>query len=480
MPGHKRKKEAGPDGLREVLDMDITEITGYDDLHHPEGMIRESMDLLREIYKSKESWYLVNGSTIGILAAISAVCEPGDKILIARNCHKSVYNAVRLRRLRACYLYPAYSEDYDIMLDIGEKERRELKEILENEKDIRAVVITSPTYEGVVTDIRAVRQVISEYDDRIPLIVDEAHGAHMIFHGDFPESAVLSGADIVVQSAHKTLPALTQTGLMHLCSDRVSPALLFEWISVYETSSPSYLLMASAESAVIFMHNRGKKLQKYVDNLKDFRHKCGQLIHIQLFGSENLPVFDYDMSKLVFIVDKCEKDGNWLFSRLRDEWNLELEMAARRYALAMTSVMDEEEDFQNLWEAVRTIDQEIDRELRSQSDLEKSREMEQGRISPVSMKAASDPLSRKARKEMEPWECPRGGAVLCPLSESVGQIAASYVMVYPPGIPLLVPGEKIMKEMVENLKVSLYNGYNVQGLAGDKIPVMPNKRINWR
>ena len=147
MPGHKRKKEAGPGAISEVLTMDITEISDYDDLHHPQGMIRESMDQLRKIYGSRESWYLVNGSTIGILAAISAVCEPGDKILIARNCHKSVYNAVRLRRLSAVYLYPSYSEEYGIMLDIGEKERAELKEILVREKNIRAVVITSPTYD---------------------------------------------------------------------------------------------------------------------------------------------------------------------------------------------------------------------------------------------------------------------------------------------------------------------------------------------
>ncbi len=457
MPGHKRKDfsvSLFPAETGAVHHLDITEISGYDDLHHPEGIIRESMDILKAIYHTRESWYLVNGSTVGILAAISSVCRPGDKIVIGRNCHKSVYNAVRLLRLKVFYLYPPQDYVYDITLDIGRSAMDRLRDILNNERGIRAVVLTSPTYEGVVSDICSIRKTISDYDDRIPLIIDEAHGAHMYFHKAFPASALECGADIVVQSTHKTLPAMTQTALLHLCSNRVEPKIIQEWLSVYESSSPSYILMASAEAAVIFMHNQGKKVQKYVDNLASFRRNCGQLMHIQLIGDDNLRVFDYDRGKLVFGIAGRKEGGQWLFSSLRDKWNIELEMQSRSYAVAMTSVMDEEEDFDRLWHALVSLDQELEIEEH------------------ITGKTICPDSISYPEKKMEAWECDCYKKIMVPLSESTGRIAASYVMIYPPGIPLLVPGEKIIKEMVEKLKEYHYNGYNVQGMTSGMIPVL--------
>ena len=465
MPGHKRKikrdiskvtPSMGP--LDAVKCMDITEITGYDDLHHPQGMIRKSMDRLKSIYHTKESWYLVNGSTAGILAAICAALSPGDKILIGRNCHKSVYNAVRILQLKTVYLYPAISHDYGLCLDYGQKERKELQRILAEEGDIRAVVITSPTYEGVVSDISAIRKVISDYDDRIPLIVDEAHGAHMIYHTAFPKSAVECGADLVVQSLHKTLPALTQTALLHLCSSRVSADTIFDWLSVYETSSPSYVLMASAEESVLFMNREKAEIGRYIDRLYTFREACKCFSFLHLLESSDLPVFDLDIGKLVFVIKSGETCGSRVFSRLRDEWNLELEMAGGTYVLAMTSVMDEDRDFRRLWEGLQAIDQELaDRYKKEQG-------VPTDFLSPCN-------ILPSAPKMKESWECMGEHKTLVPLEKSGGRIAAAYVMVYPPGIPLLVPGEKIVKEMVEKLMFYVYNGYNVLGLSHGMIPV---------
>lgn len=468
MPGHKRKsqgrvKESGLAGefkvsggtqaaIDAVNSIDITEISGYDNLHHPQGMIRESMDLLKSIYHTRESWYLVNGSTAGILASISAVVSPGDKILVGRNCHKSVYNAIRILRLSAVYFYPAISDEYGLCLDYGPVQREELKKILVWEGDIRAVVITSPTYEGVVSDVSAIRKVISEYDDSIPLIVDEAHGAHLIFHEAFPKSAVECGADIVVQSLHKTLPALTQTALLHLCSSRVSAEALFDWLSVYETSSPSYILMASAEEAVLFMVRQRDRVQKYIEDLQLFRKACRPFTCIHLIDEQELPVYGYDMGKLIFVIKRAEVTGSWLFARLRDDWNLELEMAGHNYVLAMTSVMDEDRDYQSLWEGLNAIDQEL---------------------SAIHGRGA-EPCERTiyTTKVLESWECRREWITYLPLVQSEGRIAADYIMIYPPGVPLLVPGEKIVKEMVEKLIFYVYNGYNVLGLSDGRIPVI--------
>lgn len=465
MPGHKRKTilQEMPEEICSETDMvkqsDITEITGYDDLHHPKGIIRESMNQLREIYGTRESWYLVNGSTVGILAAISAVCSPKDRIVMARNCHKSVYNAVRLLRLKTAYLFPEKSSRYDFTLDVAHADVEELQKILTRERDVKAVILTSPTYEGIVSDVAAIRRMISGIDDRIVLIVDEAHGAHMHFHEVFPSSAITCGADIVIQSTHKTLPALTQTGLLHLCSDRVNPDQISDWLAVYETSSPSYILMASAESSVIFMHNRGKKVQKYVDNLHKFRMNCGQLIHIHLVEGEELPVFDYDISKLVFSVKEIKNGGRWLFEELRDNWQIELEMQSLSYVIAMTSVMDEEEDFGILFQALMAIDSELEEILKSrQSIIYKNKPDNEACKLPVRI--------------MESYEALEKEICEIPLAESTGRTAAAYVMIYPPGIPLLVPGEKIIKEIVENIRLYLYNGYNVHGLTDGMIPVL--------
>ena len=308
MPGHKRADFGAFFGVEK---MDITEITDYDNLHEPEGIIRESMNLVRDIFKSKESWYLVGGSTLGILVSISSVCRQGDKILIGRNCHKAVYNCIRLLQLEAVYCYADVSAEYDICEDM--KPEAVARELRAN-PDIKAVVLTSPTYEGVVSDIAGIKEVTRPY--AIPLIVDEAHGAHLIFHKYFPDSAVQEGADLVIQSTHKTLPSFTQTAVLHLCSDIVTKEQVEESIDIYETSSPSYLLMASAEYGIMYMKENQGQLAEYVDNLKNFRRKCEQLQKISLLNQKKLNCFAYDNGKLVFSVKGCGINGKELFQLL--------------------------------------------------------------------------------------------------------------------------------------------------------------------
>ena len=449
MPGHKRKRNVF---FEEVSEMDITEIRGYDNLHSPEGIIRESMDLLKHIYGTKESWYLVNGSTVGILAAIACVCRPGDKIVIARNCHKAVYNVINLLRLQVFYIFPDIQEKYDIITDFGKKEWESLREILKKEPEIRAVVVTSPTYEGVVADIKKIKYVIEKQNPNIPLIVDEAHGAHMIFHSYFPKSAVECGADLVIQSAHKTLPSLTQTALLHLCTDLVEPSKIQNMLSIFESSSPSYLLMASAEYGVMYMNEERTKIQDYVDKLQNFRTKCGQLKHIRLLDRDNLGCYDYDRGKLVFSVKDANIQGKGLFDKLLNEYHIELEMENLSYVIAMTSVMDEEKDYISLYNALK----QIDNELREIGSMQKN-----GYV-----------FAGKPEKVREPYECENDTCERISLLEAQDRIAAKAVMLYPPGIPLLVPGEKIVKEMVENISYYLYNGYNVLGLDHGEIVVL--------
>ena len=455
MPGHKRKPVgAFTEGDLTINDCDITEITGYDNLHHPEGMIRESMDQLRDLYHSRESWYLVNGSTVGLLASIASVCDVGDSILIARNCHKAVYNAIKLLHLKAFYWYPKYSSQYDILLDYPTEG---LKELLAEHPEIRAMVITSPTYEGVVSRVSKIKQILNEY--QLPLIVDEAHGAHFIHNDYFPVSAVRSGADLIIQSAHKTLPSFTQTGLLHLCGDLVSKERVHDNLATFETSSPSYLLMASAEYGVAYMSQEGDKVQEYVDKLEDFRKECGQLQHIHLISGEELNAYDYDRAKLVFSVknlkdsDESVYDGQKLFTEMLNRYHVEFEMANASYCIAMTSVCDQWEDYQALLDGLFSIDQRLKKE-------DKESRLDVGR----------------AEKVMESWQAGKLPGEEIPIQQAAYCIARDFVYLYPPDIPILVPGERISPEIVENVELYLYNGYNVIGVTQDKIRVIKGER----
>lgn len=463
MPGHKRKISGM---FKNIESLDITEIDGYDNLHDPSGIIRQSMDEIKKLYGTRESWYLVNGTTVGILASVSAICQPGDKILIGRNCHKSVYNIIRLLHLKPFYCYPSENENYDILEDFGEKERAAIEDILKMNPDIKAAIITSPTYEGVVSDVTLLKKLLKPY--HIPLIVDEAHGAHMIFHEYFPKSAVECGADIVIQSTHKTLPSLTQTAVLHLCSNCIPASKIQKMLAIYETSSPSYILMASAEYGIMYMHNQHEKVEEYVDNLKKFREKCGQLKHIYLISGEDMNCFDYDKGKLVFSVKNTEMDGIELFRKLLSEYHLELEMVTSSYGVAMTSVCDEKEDFDQLFDAMYEIDLKLNKD-------EKNKDLIEGKLKEKNIKKPGklkNTWNFSTEKKLESWEALERESEKIRFSEAEGRISGEYILLYPPGIPLLVPGEKIVKEIVENLSFYLYNGYNVLGMERDKISVL--------
>ena len=209
MPGHKRNRASSADDF--LFERDITEISGFDNLHHAEGILKEAQEYAAQIYGTKKCFFSVNGSTAALLAAVSASVNKGGKILVARNCHKAVYHALYLRELQPVYIYP--HEDPKLGINGGISPGRVEMYLAEN-PDIQAVLITSPTYDGIVSDVARIAEIAHRYG--VPLIVDEAHGAHFRFSDYFPVSAAQLGADVVINSVHKTLPCLTQTGVIHL------------------------------------------------------------------------------------------------------------------------------------------------------------------------------------------------------------------------------------------------------------------------
>lgn len=264
MPGHKRNPETGP--LAPFYRLDITEIDGFDNLHAASGVIRQAQERAAKLYGSEETHFLINGSTGGLLSAVASIAGKGKVLLMARNCHKAVYHAAFLNRLNVRYLYPELLPEYDLAGEILPETVRKAIILTLRERNadpkkaaevIAGIVVTSPTYDGICSNIREIREIAHSYG--VPLIVDEAHGAHLGFHEAYPENSVQCGADVVIQSTHKTLPSPTQTAVLHVNGTLVNRGHLRKYLAIYQTSSPSYLLMTGIEEGLYLLEKKEKQ-----------------------------------------------------------------------------------------------------------------------------------------------------------------------------------------------------------------------------
>lgn len=476
MPGHKRREipDGIPGGFPDPYGIDITEIDGFDNLHHAEGILKDAMETAAAIYGADRSWYLVNGSTCGILSAVFAATENGGKILTARNCHKAVYHAICLNRLEAEYLYPEEITEFRINGGIRAEDVRKALEkdamrCAGNSGDVRgkitkiqAVLITSPTYEGVVSDIRAIADAAHEYG--IPLIVDEAHGAHLEYADQchsFPKSALEYGADIVIQSLHKTLPCFTQTAILHVKGKLVDQDRISRYLSMFQTSSPSYLFMAGMERCIRYMDGDGRnEMIRYEKRLERFMERMEGLQVLEVLDREIYgkyrTVAGWDPSKIVVSTMRAEDfHGEELAETLRRKYHLEMEMTAPEYVIAMTSLMDTEEGFERLGTALLEIDGVLRRRMESGRKEKAASETPEGLESKL-----SHPVRRMLICEAMDADTERTA-----FQDTVGKVSAEFVYLYPPGIPIIAPGEVFTDAIVEKIMAYKAAGLLVQGPA---------------
>lgn len=467
MPGHKRR--ACGDIGQDLCGLDITEIDGFDNLHHPTEILLRLQQQAARLYGAEESFFLVNGSTAGILAAVSAALPRGGHILMARNCHKSAYHAVYLRGLEVTYLYPALLTDFDFSDAITPEQ---VRTALAEDTRIGAVLLVSPTYEGRISDIRSIAEIVHEKG--IPLIVDEAHGAHLGFGKDSPENSCQAGADLVIHSVHKTLPSLTQTALLHVNGKLIDREQLRRFLQIYQTSSPSYILMASIGNVLRFLDEEGDEAFETFAHAYDKMHKqlgrcrCLKILTWEqrqnLFGeipdeqnrsllrgrNRDLGEGVQDIGKLIISTKETSLSGRKLYDILLNRYGLQPEMASESYVLAMFTVSDSLEGYQRMTQALL----EIDRELEQKRDLKDCNtlktEMQNFILKPV----CQIPLA-------EAWDMEKELVVL---SDSVGSCAGEFVNLYPPGVPVLVPGEQITEEVCDKIKRWLDSGLVVQGV----------------
>lgn len=419
--------------------IDITEIWGMDNLQDPQGIIKKSQEMAAEAFGAKYTLYSINGTTGGIYISLSAVTNPGDKILIQRNSHKSVYNGALLNRLNIEYIYPNYNKKNQVFTGVAPQD---IEAKLKEDKDIKVVVITYPNYYGICSDITTIAKVVHKYDKI--LLVDEAHGSHFAFSESLPIPALEAGADIAVQSTHKTLASFTQSSMIHVGTDRVNIEKLIDMSSLYQSTSPSYPLMLSLEIARAYMEGEG--IYKLEEALSLARHTTCRLmdingVYVFTEDEEDSTIYHKDPMKILFRLDGIT--GVHLSRMLMERYHIYLEMSDYYYALALASLMNNKEDFKRLLEAVEEVAKDRYNETK-----------------PIDINIPFPNV------KMPIYEAFYSNKKATDIRESIGKISASYIIPYPPGIPLICPGEEITEELHHYILQLMDIGIEIVGLIG--------------
>ncbi len=446
MPGHKRRMGE----MGNPYSVDITEIDGFDDLHHAEGLLLQAQKRAAGLYRSEETHYLINGSTAGILSAVSGCTTFGGTILMARNSHKSAYHAALLRGLHVSYVYP---RSVGLLGINGMIFPEDVDKAFEKEPEIQAVLITSPTYDGVVSRVEEIAEIVHRHG--VPLIVDEAHGAHLPFLEEFPRDSVSAGADVVIHSLHKTLPALTQTALIHLNGPLICREKIRKYLGIYQSSSPSYVLMAGLDQCVEWVREHRDCFISFYKELIRLRKKLSGMERLRL-----LKIPGMDPGKILVSVQGTGYSGKELSDLLRSEYRIELEMACSSYVCGITTVADTKKSLERLGDAFLETDQKIRNTYanKNQEDLILSDEV------------------LPAERVCTFLEAEESEKELVTLTDCAGRIGGDFVSLYPPGIPVIAPGERITQEILERILLYCRQGLNLYGIDGRKIWVLKGTR----
>lgn len=444
MPGHKGKKpECFLEG--DFFKLDITEIPGMDNLYCANGIIKKSQEVAAALYDAKRSFFLTGGSTVGVLAAILSCVSDGDKLLVARNCHRSILSGIILSGAEPVYVYPEIT-DFRIT---GGMDPEKIRCALDKDKEIRAVVIVSPTYEGIVSDVKKISEITRSAG--VYLIVDGAHGAHFPFSCEFPEHPCC--ADIVISGLHKTLPVFGQCAIMHVYNERLVQKIEAA-LAMVQTSSPSYLFLASIDK--FFSDYKLYDFDGYIQNLLGLHKRLRGLRNIKLLdrgGVGSFSIYDIDISRLVFLFDSGEPEK--FASILREKYSVEIEAYYPYHAIAISSVADTTEDLEALSRALCEIDDAWEYPA-----------------------AGEKPVFEALRPEMiySPRKAWSMHGEYVDVTECAGRVAAEVIMTYPPGIAAVCPGEVINKEVARFLIYCVENDLAVHGLCGSHIFVLEESR----
>lgn len=445
MPGHKGKNSTG---IRDFFALDVTELDDTDNLLNPTSYIKESQSKLAQIYGASSSYYLLGGSTCGIYTMISLAVSEGDKIIVDRFCHKSVICAIILCGARPVYVMPGYNYRFGFTGGMG---RADIELAIMQNPDAKAVIITSPTYYGTVSDIKSISETV--HDAGMLMLVDEAHGAHFHLSSFLPDSAVRSGADMVVQSVHKTLGSLSGGALLHI-NTPIDEATVLNTLSMYQTSSPSYACLCALEAAVYDGLRLGDNYKKIIDEVDKQRKILNKQGKVYWIGEEmvgNCNVAGIDKTRIVINFSSLPVTGFGAAKLLQSKYNIEVEMADENNIVCIVTPYNKISDIRTLARAV--------------SDITKN-------MSTSLPRTATDdyPVPHVA---MTPRQAHFSPTEAVDMIDSVGRVCGAAVCKYPPGIPLILPGEKIRAEHLRVITASADKGITITGISpGGKITVV--------
>ena len=444
MPGHQRKRDMG---TALPYAYDYTEVEELDNLHAPEGILQEAMNRTAAYYGCSDCFYLVNGSSSGLQAGIFTLLEEGDEVVVARNCHRSVFYALSLRKAKIHFLLPEFWEDFSCF---GSVSLKEVERLLREFPKSKALIFTSPSYEGVVSDVEGIARLCHE--NGLSLLVDEAHGAHFSPKRgtSFPESAISLGADLVVQSPHKTLCSLTQSAWILGKGQRYSREKLSFYLSVFQTTSPSYPLMLSLEKATTLLEREREALfARWKEVMIGFREKARTLSYFSFLWEKEEACFAMDFTKIFLRALGIPRLrlGKDLARLLREDYGIESEMHSGENLLLMTGPFISEDELDRLFIALK--------------DIERRFGEEKGK--PLRSKLLSSALYQIsiADNTLQISEGLKEGEELS-FHDGEGRICLEYLSLYPPGIPLLFPGEKLTAEKIQGIEALEKEGIELQ------------------
>lgn len=454
MPGHKggkvyEKTEEGRNFLNNLINFDITEVDGMDNLHNPEGIIKEAQEELSKYYGSKKSYFLVNGSTSGNMITIFSVFNEHDKIIVERNCHRSVYNSIVLRKLKPIYIKNKMSEKYDAPFSI---DKEHLFYAMETNKDAKGILLTYPNYYGLCSDLKDIIKRAKQYNMKV--LIDSAHGAHFGATTELPDNAVALGADIVVHSAHKTLPSLTQTSYLHVNCEEVIDKVDY-YTSVFSTTSPSYLFMASLDYSRYYLEKYGKDAYKELILLsEEYRSKINNIGLFHVIEQQDLSInnkFNLSIDKSRYVINLPRGySGHKLLAYLKKN-NIQGEMSDHRNVVLLFGTNNTRNDFDKLYKVLCLCDE---KNLKDEY---------------VALIDYHIPFMK-----ISPWEAAELNKEKCNVNEALNRICGQAIVPYPPGVPLVMPGEVIEEQVINIINYYIKNKVTLLGVESGNITVLKN------
>ncbi|HHY73910.1 MAG TPA: aminotransferase class I/II-fold pyridoxal phosphate-dependent enzyme [Bacillus bacterium] len=447
IPGHKKGTGVDPEFKDFIGDnafsIDLINIGPLDDLHHPHGIIQEAQELAAEAFGADYTFFSIQGTSGAIMTMIMSVCGPGDKIIIPRNVHKSIMSAIIFSGATPIFIHPEIDKNLGISHGITTDA---VKRALKKHPDAKGVLVINPTYFGIAANLKEIVDIAHSYN--IPVLVDEAHGVHIHFHDELPMSAMQAGADMAATSVHKLGGSMTQSSILNIKEGLVSAKHVQTIISMLTTTSTSYLLLASLDCARRQLAIKGKELaDKAIRLAESARKQINEIPNLYCVGKEILgtkATFDYDPTKLIISVKDLGMTGHEVEVWLRENFTIEVELSDLYNILCIITPGDSEEEIGILVHALNELSI-------SRSELRAATKTVEVHVPNIPLLALSPRDAFYSKTEVVPFE------------ESIGRIIAEFVMVYPPGIPILIPGEIISKENLDYIRENLEVGLPVQG-----------------